>query len=682
MAEVIGFLREEATFGEKETLRLLRQNLPKEFTVYVETPIYKSREIRYPDFIILTNYGVIILEVKDWIMIERADPSGCTVRTRGNEVRHEKNPVNTAREMAISLSRQLQERMQQPNPGETIPWGFAAVLINLPPSVISQVRMPWGEQFILGRADLSNPNILLDRLRNLFPVYRLENLTRFELDNIRAVIYPVVEIQQPDKPVFVLDEQQEKIVAEPIRQEPRESDKVFHEIESKKSQEQLFTSIQVEPAFNEALPPEGEKLSQNTSIRLVRGFSGSGKTLVLIQRAKFLAAEYPDWKIGILTFNHLLKEQLESALKDSRIQCRTFHNLCMKLASISEVNDNSFNHWLEVTGQKDPILNQLGRELVYDEINWIRDIGLPELGKYISMERKRAGQIRRLSPVDRTSIYRLLKSYRQYLHDHRICDWAEVPLLALDAIKKNDYCKELYDAILIDEAQDWAPAWFQVINQIIKPETGVIFLADDPSQSIYRRFSWREKGISVVGRTRWLKIPYRNTFEIYRSAYSMIAENEEIQRSLAEEGERVVPELSSQTMRHGPRPLIKRCKNDYDEMIFIRGTVDSLRQMGIPEKQIAVLVRYKRDEHPVKKVLHGTDVLVNPIHSFKGLEMEAIIIPHLHETFRDFEQETSELRLMYMAMSRARSHLVMTYVGRLPQAYDPLRTQNLADFIS
>ena len=45
-AEVIGFLRDDATFGEKETLKFLRANLPKEYTVYVESPIRTKRDIR------------------------------------------------------------------------------------------------------------------------------------------------------------------------------------------------------------------------------------------------------------------------------------------------------------------------------------------------------------------------------------------------------------------------------------------------------------------------------------------------------------------------------------------------------------------------------------------------------------------------------------------------------------
>ena len=104
----------------------------------------------------------------------------------------------------------------------------------------------------------------------------------------------------------------------------------------------------------------------------------------------------------------------------------------------------------------------------------------------------------------------------------------------LESIKRGRAATKTYDAILIDEAQDWAPSWLQVVNQLLDPQHGLLFLADDPSQSIYRYFSWKEKGVDVVGRTRWLRVPYRNTYEIYQAAYSMIANHEEIQGSLSE----------------------------------------------------------------------------------------------------------------------------------------------------
>jgi superfamily I DNA/RNA helicase len=69
------------------------------------------------------------------------------------------------------------------------------------------------------------------------------------------------------------------------------------------------------------------------------------------------------------------------------------------------------------------------------------------------------------------------------------------------------------------------------------------------------------------------------------------------------------------------------------------------------------------------------------MHSFKGLEMDVILVPGLQTTFVRPEEEGSERRLLYMAMSRARVKLYMTYSGKLPQAYEELRKQGLANFM-
>src|SRR5687768_11174533 len=146
-----------------------------------------------------------------------------------------------------------------------------------------------------------------------FPAARLRPLLKSEYDTIRATISPVVEIELPARSPFVLDEQQEKIVAEPVRPEP--SIPTRSRKEEAAHQDALFESISTPEPEDDMLelPADEEKLARNTAIRLVRGFAGSGKSLVLIQRARFLAAQYPDWKIGVFTFNKPLQEELARA---------------------------------------------------------------------------------------------------------------------------------------------------------------------------------------------------------------------------------------------------------------------------------------------------------------------------------------------------------------------------------
>ena len=184
-AETIGFLREDATYGEKKALKLLKQNLPKDFTIYVESPIHKTRDIRYPDFIVLTNYGMIVLEVKDWVMVTRADPSGATIRERSGGMHWEPNPVTKARKFAIDLSNELKKKLPKDGTSKPIPWSYAALLINLPYSVITQLHTSWGEEFVLGEDDLIVPELLKNRLKTTFPPERMRPLTRAELDHAR-----------------------------------------------------------------------------------------------------------------------------------------------------------------------------------------------------------------------------------------------------------------------------------------------------------------------------------------------------------------------------------------------------------------------------------------------------------------------------------------------------------------
>jgi hypothetical protein len=681
MAEVVGFLRDDATAGEKGVLKLLHDNLPKEFSVYVETPLHKKRDIRYPDFIVLTNYGVVVMEVKDWVRVEgRATPHGVTVRTREGNTHPEGNPVQKARDFAIVLSNELNSKRNRGQAGEAIPWSYAAVLYNLPTSVITQFRTSWGDEFVFGKSDLENPNILLDRIKKTFPVPRLRTLSKDELSLIRATIYPVVEIDFPGQEPFVLDEQQEKIVAEPVRQVVEELSKKAIQKEQAKRQTQLFAEIKTTPS-KDALPVKGERISKDVSIRLVRGFSGSGKTLVLMQRAKFLAAQYPEWKIAVLTFNKPLQTQLEASFIGTNIQAKTFHSLCKQLSQINDDKPTILKDWLEEKQKSFPAITGLGIKEIEEELNFIRDLGVTKRETYFSLERKGAGKRGRLNVGQRNKVFDVLEGYRTALEKSGGWDFEELPFLALKTLDLIAKPPVFFDALLVDEAQDWAPVWFKVINRLIAPAHGLLFLADDPSQSIYRNFSWREKEVEVVGRTRWLRVPYRNTYEIYQAAYSLIANHAEIQDALREEGELIKPEINPVEMRHGVRPLIQKFSNSHEELVRVKNLVDLLKADGYREDQIAVLSRFRNDVEPLKNVLKGYNVMVHPIHSFKGLEMEAVIIPYIHRTFLKDEDETSERRLIYMAMSRARSRLYLTYSGKLPREYNDLRIQNLADFL-
>src|SRR5690606_9216461 len=81
--------------------------------------------------------------------------------------------------------------------------------------------------------------------------------------------------------------------------------------------------------------------------------------------------------------------------------------------------------------------------------------------------------------------------------------------------------REAFHFVLVDEAQDFAPSWFNVVKAVMKPE-GTMLVCDDPTQSMFKYFSWKEKGLHVQGRTSVLRVPFRSTREITRAAYSLV----------------------------------------------------------------------------------------------------------------------------------------------------------------
>lgn len=678
MAEVIGHLRNDATKGEQLTLKLLKDNLPKEYSVYVETPIHTKRDIRYPDFIILTNYGFIVLEIKDWINIEKADPSGVTIRTRSNEIHRHPNPVTGARDFAIKLSNELNARQKQNRDSRgKIPWSYAAVLINLPISTITQLQLPWGKDFVWGKHDLSISDLLQKRMRNIFPPDRMRPLTKRELDSVRAIIYPIVEINLHGRLPVILDTEQEKIVAESPKVSTEPTPVQISRGERKKMQSNLFEEF-TETVHPEEYPDISKKLSENTSIRLVRGIAGSGKTLVLAQRAKFLSAQYPEWNIAVISFNDGLVSNLEAELRGSNnVKVMTFHKFCTNLlrSTLTKFNATDPDGWV-VRHHKNYVgLDNLSVSFLTDEIKWIKDTGITSLDEYLQVERRGRGAQARLTKSLREQVYKLLEGYNEYLQVQKLTDWADVPYLVHEKLENGECQFAPFDAILIDEAQDFAPSWIKTLLSTLTPEGGTIFLADDPTQSIYRYFSWKEKGIPVVGRTKWLNVPYRNTFEIYNLAYEVIRDDAILKKSFSEEGWELENPLDPATMRHGPKPLIVKTKLPQHEMSFLRSNINRLLQKGVSPQNIAVLHRRTRGVKWLEDALRGLDVRIGSFHALKGLEFEAVFLSRLNDTFQNLSDEneiSEERRLLYMVITRARQQLTMTYMGILPGEFRAL----------
>lgn len=78
-----------------------------------------------------------------------------------------------------------------------------------------------------------------------------------------------------------------------------------------------------------------------TGYRVIRGVAGSGKTLVLMFRARFLAENFPQWRILVTCYNRVLARALEEQLNDMpNVAVHTIDSVAWQVAGKSKQVDN------------------------------------------------------------------------------------------------------------------------------------------------------------------------------------------------------------------------------------------------------------------------------------------------------------------------------------------------------
>jgi hypothetical protein len=294
MAEMIpDRLPASATEGEKRVFAALAR-LPDDCLVYYE-PVVRRR---YPDFIVvLPEVGVLVIEVKGWRLSElrhvNADTVAITWRDRPTVL---KNPHRQARDYMFRLmdecARHLWAGMVMHKHGHhagrfVFPFAHIAVLSNITRTKLDQspeLACLFPPSMTIAREELAawealEPDALLARLKACFdPWWSFPKLTTAQVDVLRSVIHPEIVIQRGDADLAVLDLRQER---------------------------------------NARAIGDGH--------RIVYGVAGSGKTVLLIARAKMLA-EDPDKRILVLCYNRLLAQHLQATLAGRRtVTAMTFH---------------------------------------------------------------------------------------------------------------------------------------------------------------------------------------------------------------------------------------------------------------------------------------------------------------------------------------------------------------------
>ncbi|NDJ17831.1 UvrD-helicase domain-containing protein [Myxacorys almedinensis] len=255
-----------------------------------------------------------------------------------------------------------------------------------------------------------------------------------------------------------------------------------------------------------------------------------------------------------------------------------------------------------------------------------------------------------------------------------------------------------YQAILVDEAQDFYDEWFQAVLKVLDPQTNSLFFVYDNAQSVYgqahRRtsgWSWAKLGLEVVGRSQVFDLNYRNAPEILELAWRFIqpaiekAGMKTEQRENSPTIDKIIEPKTLRSRSSGVAPLLLQRDRDHWAT-----TIASQIKMALEthsESSIAVLVHpthagAKPLRAELSKALHKLGinhhapmksgermtrivqrpfVLVDSWNAVKGIEFDAVILAGIDWTNDLEEQDFEEKAGLYTAMTRARDHLILLY---------------------
>ncbi|MBI5065202.1 UvrD-helicase domain-containing protein [Candidatus Woesearchaeota archaeon] len=456
-------------------------------------------------------------------------------------------------------------------------------------------------------------------------------------------------------------------------------------------------------------------ISNNESILCLAG-AGSGKTTVLVKRIEFLVKyrSVDPKRILAITFTRKARQEMMRRLKDVEfVSVETFNSFCEKI--LEKHNDLVYDKKFRVINYKDKLI-MMNRALQSLNLNVAQAIDsyfstgqkigkLPEqlariflndcffILDYLKFKNRNlelsAFQSNDFTHKDSANlVFKVCKYIEEYMLKNGLRDYADQLIDAMKIFEKHKNLVPEFDHILIDEYQDVNSTQIKLVD-LLNPKN--IFCVGDPRQSI---FGWRGSDIKYILNFKE-KYPTCETITLvsnYRSTNHIV---DLINRSIKNMN---LPDLK--TIIQGEKNIhLLSFENEGAEFEFV---IQRILALKIPRKEIFVLARTNKQLNELSQLLKlreirhivrsdetridiessDDEITVATVHSIKGLEAEAVFIigcntanfpckgsehPVIEMVKVDeYDKEEEERRLFYVAMSRAKNNLYMTYTGKRP----------------
>ncbi len=452
------------------------------------------------------------------------------------------------------------------------------------------------------------------------------------------------------------------------------------------------------------LHPTQRKLVEkeyNGPVRVLGG-AGTGKTVVAMHRAKYLASQislFDNQKILFTTYTKNLVIDIYENLK----------KICDE-ETLSKIEVKNLDQWvyeyLTKHGYKNEIVysnktddlwesalaskpQNLELEDSFFKEEWERVVqanSVNTLNDYIKVSR--AGRGTRLSRTQRKLIWEVFEEYKLLLSTKNYKEPSDA-MRDVRVLLKQHGDDGLYSHVVVDEAQDFNAEAFRLIRDMVPESKNDIFIAGDAHQRIYgHKVVLGQCGIKIIGRSKKLKLNYRTTDEIRKWAVRLLSGE-----NIDDMDDGVDTNSDYKSLYHGPEPLVKSFESYEDEVYFIDKYIQNIKKDD-SESRICIVARtqkiidaysqYFTDKNistvkisrNTKDNISNNGIRLATMHRVKGLDFDHVIIASMNTgvvplvlSERSDEQQIEDEKLLreksivFVAATRAKKSLLVTYYG-------------------
>lgn len=440
----------------------------------------------------------------------------------------------------------------------------------------------------------------------------------------------------------------------------------------------------------------------------VSGSAGTGKTIVALHRAVYLARKHPESRVLLTTFSEPLANSLRT-------------KLFRLIGSEPRLGERLDVHSLDAIGQRLYTLH-FGRpktasraairallaeasakvaehkfSLSFLQAEWEQIVDTWQLDSWEAYrEVPRLGRKTRLSEQQRKLLWSIFEQVRSRLHDEKLVTSAE--MFRKLAAKLAENKKPPFDFCVVDEAQDINVPQLRFLSALGAGRPNSLFFAGDLGQRIFQLpFSWKALGVDIRGRSLTLKINYRTSHQIRRQADRLLAPELADVDGIAEERRGTI------SVFNGPLPVIVGLADQEEEVETVSNWLKERVSEGIVPHEIGVFVRSQAELNRAKSAVERAglaykilderietafgNVSISTMHLAKGLEFRAVVVmacddeviplqSRIEEVVDSADLEevyNTERHLLYVACTRARDHLLVTGVEPFSEFLDDLR---------